>query len=416
MKRIAVIGSGISGLAAAYYLSRRHEVSLFEKEPRVGGHTHTVKVESSAGPLAVDTGFIVHNDRTYPNLVRLLAELKIPTLTSDMSFSVSSRETGFEYSSRGFRGYFAQRTNLLRPGHFRLLAEIVRFNREAPGFLAQEREEDLTLGEFIERGGYSAEFTGKYLYPMASAVWSASIDSIRLFPALTLLRFFDNHGMLGLNTHPKWKVLRGGSGSYLEPITAPYRERIYAGVEIASVVRRESGVTLRFSDRPAADFDEVVFACHGDQVLPLLDAPTDSERDVLACFETSRNEVCLHTDDSLLPRRPRAQAAWNYNLGEGARAAATLTYNMNRLQSLRAEEIYCVTLNANGAVDPAKVLRRFVYFHPLYTWQAVKAQGRWAEISGKNHTHYCGAYWYYGFHEDGLNSARRVVASLGVDL
>ena len=413
--RIAVIGSGISGLAAAYYLSRKHEVSVFEKDTRLGGHTHTVTVESSRGPRAVDTGFIVHNDRTYPNLVRLLAELGVETQPSDMSFGVACRHTGFEYSSRGLDGFFAQRSNIVRPAQYRLLREILRFNNEAPKLLEDASAETLTLGDVIEQGRYSSLFTERYLYAMASAVWSMSTEAIRSFPALTLLRFFDNHGMLGINTHPKWKVIRGGSHSYIGPLTAPYRDRIHTGVTLQSVARCKSEVTLRFRDRPALSFDQVVFACHGNQTLPLLESPSDAERDVLGNFKTSRNEVCLHTDASLLPARRQARASWNYHLSRDPGEGATLTYHMNRLQSLDVPEDYCVTLNANGAIDPSKVLRRMVYYHPLYTQDAIRAQARWTTISGVNRTHYCGAYWSYGFHEDGLNSALRVARTLGVE-
>ncbi|MEO8595468.1 MAG: FAD-dependent oxidoreductase [Candidatus Solibacter sp.] len=413
--RIAVIGSGISGLAAAYYLSRKHEVFLFEKEERLGGHTHTVTVDSSRGPLPVDTGFIVHNHRTYPNLVRLLIELGVETQPSDMSFGVSSRSTGFEYSSRGLNGFFAQRANAGRPAHYRLLREILRFNREAPRLLDDPAAGSLTLGDVMDQGGYSAEFAERYLYPMACAVWSMSTDAIRSFPAFTLIRFFDNHGMLGIDTHPKWKAVQGGSSRYLEPITAPYRDRIYTGVAIHSVARDSAGVTLRFRDRPDRAFDQVVFACHGNQILPLLESPSDAERQILGSFATSRNEVCLHTDSSLLPRRPRARASWNYHLGL-ASSGAMLTYHMNRLQSLNVPEDYCVTMNPNGGVDPSKVLRRLVYYHPVYNRQAVEAQTRWGEISGANGSHFCGAYWFYGFHEDGLNSALRVARALGVEV
>lgn len=413
--RIAVIGSGISGLAAGYYLSRKHEVHLFEKETRLGGHTHTVIVESSRGPLAVDTGFIVHNDRTYPNLVKLLAELGIETQPADMSFSVSCRSSGYEYSSRGLSGFFAQRSNIVRLAQYRLLREILRFNREAPKLLEDPAAETLTLGDLIEQGRYSPLFAERYLYPMASAVWSMAPEAMRSFPALTLVRFFDNHGMLGINTHPKWKVIRGGSQSYLQPLTAPFRRRIHTGVSIRTVSRGEAGVTLHFPDRPPMTFEQVVFACHGNQILPLLEAPTGAERDILGRFATSRNEVCLHTDSAMLPRRLRARASWNYHLNAEPGAAATVTYHMNRLQSLDVPEDYCVTLNANGTVDPAKVLRRMVYYHPLYTREAVRAQARWSEISGANRTHFCGAYWFYGFHEDGLNSALRVARALGVD-
>lgn len=412
--KVAVIGSGIAGLSAAYFLSRRHEVHVFEKDRRIGGHTHTVTVESSAGPLAVDTGFIVHNDRTYPNLVRLLRELGVETQPSDMSFGVSMRDGLFEYSSRGPGGYFAQRSNLLNPAHYRLFYSIVRFNREAPKLLDDPASLDWTLAEVMERGRYPRVFLDRYLYPMAAAVWSMPASSVGRFPARTLIRFFANHGMLGLNTHPQWKVIRGGSAQYLGPLTAPFRERISTGVAIRTVERDETGATLHVADRGHERFDEVVFACHGNQVLPLLAAPTETERAVLGCFTTSRNEVCLHTDSTLLPRRPAARASWNYHLEDGA-PSATLTYHMNRLQNLDVPEDYCVTLNGGVAVDEARILRRLEYSHPLYTREAVAAQGRWAEISGRNHTHFCGAYWHYGFHEDGLNSALRVARALGVD-
>jgi len=415
MMRIAVIGSGIAGMAAAYYLSRKHEVFVFEKEPRVGGHTHTVTVESSRGPLAVDTGFIVHNDRTYPNLVKLLAELGVETQPSDMSFAVTCRTTGFEYSSRGLNGFFAQRANLVRLDQYRLLREILRFNREAPRLLQNPAAATMTLGDFIDQGRYTTLFAERYLYPTASAVWSMSMEAIRAFPALTLVRFFENHRLLGINTHPQWKVIRGGSNSYIPPITAPYKDRICTDATINSVARTEAGVTLRFEDRPGMFFDQAVFACHGDQILPLLESPTDAERDILGRFTTSSNEVCLHTDSSWLPKRPRARASWNYNLSPDPGAGATVTYHMNRLQSLDVPEDYCVTLNAGSGIDPAKVLRRIVYHHPLYASGAIQAQTRWSEISGINRTHFCGAYWLYGFHEDGLNSALRVARALGVE-
>ncbi len=415
MSRIAVIGSGISGLAASYYLSRRHTVFLFEKEDRLGGHTHTVTVNSSRGPLPVDTGFIVHNDRTYPNLVRLLAEVDAPTQMSDMSFAVSCRKTGFEYSSRGLRGFFAQRSNLLRPGHYYLFAEIVRFNRHASKLLERADAPDMTMGDFLAAGGYSPGFIDHYLLPMASAVWSTSPEKTRLFPAQTLIRFFDNHGMLGISTHPKWKVLRGGSSTYIPRLAAPLGGRIHTGVKITSVRRSETGVTLEFSDRPSMKFDQVVFACHGDEVLPLLASPTSDEREILGHFQTNRNEVCLHTDSALLPARLDARASWNYNLNLAGADTVTVTYHMNRLQSLDVREDYCVTLNGAQAVDPLKVLRSLTYHHPLCTREAIRSQSRWAEISGANRSHFCGAYWFYGFHEDGLNSALRVARAMGIN-
>lgn len=415
MQRIAVIGAGISGLAAAYFLSRRYEVTLFEKENRLGGHTHTVPVETECGLVPVDTGFIVHNDRTYPNLVRLFAELGVWTQPSDMSFSVSCARTGLEYSSRGPAGFFAQRRNLLRPAHFGLFREILRFNRQAPRLLEEPGHEDVTLGEYLERGRFSPAFRDYYLYPMASAVWSTSLEKMEEFPASTLIRFFDNHGMLGVNTHPKWKVVQGGSHSYIAPLTAPYRERIRTGVTLRGVRRHAQGVELQFADGRSEWFDEVVLACHGPQALALLADATPAERDVLRHFQTSRNDTVLHSDDTLLPRHPRARASWNYHLFGDRSSGVTVTYHMNRLQSLRTREQFCVTLNPNGSIRPEKVLRRLTYFHPLHTRDAIRAQARWKEISGRNRTHFCGAYWFYGFHEDGLNSALRVARALGVE-
>jgi predicted NAD/FAD-binding protein len=415
MKSIAVIGAGISGMAAAYLLSRRHRVQLFEKESRLGGHTNTVVVEGANGAVALDTGFLVHNNRTYPNLVRLFGELGVATRDSDMSFSLSCRRTGLEYSSRGANGFFAQRKNLMSPAHLSLLREIVRFNREAPALLEAPDADRQTLGDFLESRRFGEVFTHRYLFPMASAVWSASIEAIRSFPALTLIRFFDNHGWFSLSGQPTWKVVAGGSHTYIPKLIAPLSGDIHQGASIQSVRRREDGVTLTFRDRPSMRFDEVVFACHGDQVLPLLADPSDRERDVLSCFATTTNTTWLHTDGSVLPVHARARASWNYRLAGDADAPPTVTYDLNRLQGLTTADQYCVTLNPNGEIDEHRVLRRFVYRHPLYTREAIRAHAQWADVSGVNRTHYCGAYWFYGFHEDGLNSALRVARALGVE-
>lgn len=415
MKRIAVIGAGIAGMSAAHLLSRKHEVHMFEKEERIGGHTHTVTVDSPEGPLPVDTGFIVHNERNYPNLVRLMRELGVETQASDMSFGVTSQTDGFEYSSRGLRGFFAQRSNVVRMSQYRLLAEIIRFNREARALVDAPTASSMTLGQMLDRGRFSEEFREKYLYPMASAVWSMSFAEIAAFPALTLVRFFDNHGMLGINTHPQWRVIKGGSNQYIAPITAPYRDRITTGANIEKVRRGERGVEITFSNRPSQRFDDVVFACHGNQVLPLLESPTDEEIEVFSALNTSRNDTVLHTDTSLLPRREAARASWNYNICAGSQGQVSVTYHMNRLQSLATSTDYCVSLNANGSIAPDKIIRKLVYHHPLYNHAAIGAQARWSEVSGRNRSHFCGAYWMYGFHEDGLNSAIRVARSLGVE-
>jgi predicted NAD/FAD-binding protein len=420
VKRIAVIGSGIAGLTAAHYLSRKHEVSLFEKEVRLGGHTHTVTVESSVGPLAIDTGFIVHNDLTYPNLIRLLAELGIPRINSDMSFAVSCRKTGYEYSSRGVRGFFAQKRNVVSARPWRLFGEIKRFNRVATEVLERPEWETLKLGDFLDEKGFSEEFRELYLVPMAAAVWSCAPSAVNEFPAATLIRFFDNHRFLTVTDQAQWKTIPGGCSRYLAPITKPLKERIYADVKIRGVARDELGVTLRFEGgRAAMRFDEVVFATHGDQVLPLLDDATVAEREVLGAFKTSKNDVALHTDEDLLPRSEAARASWNYLLhmdSRNGRSPVTMTYHMNRLQSLPTRVNYCVTLNANAQIRPEKMLRTFVYNHPLYTMEAIEAQKRWSEISGARHTHYCGACWGYGFHEDGVNSGLRVARSQGIQV
>jgi predicted NAD/FAD-binding protein len=367
VKTIAVIGGGISGLAAAYVLSRRHRVALFEQERRLGGHTNTVLIDGATGTVPLDTGFLVHNDRTYPNLVRLFGELGVATRDSDMSFAVSCRRTGLEYSSRGANGFFAQRANLLKPAHLSLLREILRFNREAPTLLGAPDGGRQTLGEFLEAGRFGEMFTSRYLFPMASAIWSASPDAIRSFPALTLIRFFDNHGLLSLNAQPTWKVVAGGSHTYIPRLTAPLSAGIHEGAAIHSVRRSERDVTIAFRDRPPMVFDDVVFACHGDQVLPLLANPSDREREVLSAFTTTTNVAWLHTDASVLPARQRARASWNYLLAADGEAPPMVTYDLNRLQGLGTPEQYCVTLNPDGQIDERRVLRRFVYRHPLYT-------------------------------------------------
>ena len=414
MARIAVIGAGISGMAAAYFLSRKNEVSLFEKEDRLGGHTHTHRMETSVGPRAIDTGFIVYNEKTYPNLARLFRELRIETINSDMSFGVSCRQTGFEYSSRGVAGFFADKRNLFRARHFALLAEILRFNRVSAENLKANTLSGITLAAYARRHRFHQELLDRYLYPMSSAIWSTSPGEIQEFPAETLIRFFANHGLLGINTQPQWKVLKGGSHQYIGPLTAPYRDSIIKNASPAAVLRTENGAVLKFHDRSDMTFDAVVLACHAPQALALLESPSERERQVLGAFQTSVNHAKLHTDSSMLPRHPRARASWNYHLTEGD-ASATLTYHMNRLQTLDTPEDYCVTLNDSGTVNDREVLKQMTYYHPLYTAQAIRAQQRWIEISNVDRIHYCGAYWFNGFHEDGLNSALRVARSFGVE-
>lgn len=414
MKTIAVVGSGIAGLGSAWLLSRAHRVHLFEADTRLGGHTCTIDVDTPDGRLALDTGFLVHNRRTYPNLVRLFEEAGIATDESDMSFSVSCGRTGFEYSSRGIRGFFAQPRNAVRPAHLRLLADIVRFNREAPLVLDTPGASGETLDEYLAPRGYSAPFVSRYLVPMASAIWSASVDSIRRFPVRTLVRFFQNHGMLSVGAHPTWRVVRGGSRTYIAPLIAPLEDRVHVGARVTRVSRDDTGVTIAIEGRPDVRVDEVVFACHGDQVLPLLADPSPLEVEVFRHFTTTTNEAWLHTDASLLPRRAAARASWNYRLYDDEQAAPSVTYHLNRLQNLTTAADYCVTLNPRQPVRDDAIVRKLTFRHPRFTSGAIAAQTRWREISGHRKTHYAGAYWRYGFHEDGLMSAIRVASDLGV--
>lgn len=414
MKHVAVIGSGISGLAAAYLLSRRHRVTLYERASRLGGHTHTVVADDrELGRVSLDTGFLVHNHVTYPNLVRLFAEIGIETQPSDMSFSVACPASGFEYSSRGAGGFFAQPRNLLRFEHYLLLRDILRFNREAPAVLTAPGAAAWTIADYLDAFAYSEPFVHRYLIPMTAAVWSSSFAGIRQFPAQMLVRFMHNHGMLSVGSHPRWYVVRGGSHSYIPKLTAPVTH-IATGVRLQSVARSERHVTLTFDDRPSERVDEVVFACHGDQVLPLLLDATDAEREVFGEFSTTANETWLHADDRWLPRHERARASWNYRLGADDDTPPSVTYHLNRLQGLRTSTQYCVTLNPDAAAPGGPVIRKMHYRHPRFTLGAVGAQRRWHEVSGARRTHYCGAYWRYGFHEDGLVSAIRVAATLGV--
>ncbi len=414
MKRVAVIGAGIAGMAAANLLSRRHRVWLFEQDSRLGGHTHTMRVPTDAGDVALDTGFLVYNESTYPGLVRLFQELGVATQPSDMSFSVTCPSSGFAYSSRGVSGYFAQPRNIVRLDHYRLLRDIVRFNREAPKVLARPGAESWTLDAFVRDENYSDVFTQRYLVPMTAAIWSASAETIGGFPMPMLVRFMQNHGMLSLNSPLRWRVVKGGSDSYIAPLLAPLAERIQLNAPVRSLRRDAGEVVVTFDERRQMVFDEVVLACHGDQVLPLLADPSDAEREVFGSFTTTRNDTVLHTDARVLPPSPRARASWNYRLDGGPDQPPSVTYHLNRLQGIASRTSYCVTLNPRAPLDESKVLRRFEYRHPQFTRAAVAAQARWAQVSGVNRTHYCGAYWRYGFHEDGVVSAQRVAGDLGV--
>lgn len=404
MSRIAIVGSGIAGMTAAHRLHPHHDITLFEANPTFGGHTATVDVEHHGRQYAIDTGFIVFNDWTYPNFIALLEEIGAAWQWSDMSFSLRCERTGLEYNGTSVNALFAQRRNALRPSFLRMIADILRFNRSARELLATG-DDALTLSEYLHGGGYSQAFIGRYIVPMGRAIWSASGEAMLSFPARFFVDFFDRHGFLNVDDRPTWRAIRGGSREYARRLVAPFRDRIRLSTPVAGVRRDATGVALRTARGEVERFDHVFFACHSDQALRILEDPSPLERELLGAFPYQRNEAVLHTDTRMLPRRPLARAAWNYHLLEDSRGPVALTYDMNVLQTLDAPEVFMVTLNRSADIDPARVLGEYSYEHPVYTPGAVAAQRRRAEISGINRTYYCGAYWRYGFHEDGVVSA-----------
>jgi predicted NAD/FAD-binding protein len=402
--KIAIVGTGIAGNVAAYYLNRQHDITVYEAGTWVGGHTNTIDVTTERGPLPVDTGFIVFNDRTYPNFIRLLDELGVASQDSDMSFSVRRERPELEYNGSTLDGLFAQRGNVLRPSFHRMIRDILRFNREAPQLLESGRA-GMTLGHFLDEGRYSKEFRNDYLIPMGAAIWSAEPRTMLAMPARFFIRFFLNHGLLSLDDRPHWRVIRGGSREYVNELVAGHRDRIRLNSPVESITRLPDRVVVRAHGVPAEYFDAIFLACHSDQALRLLADPSPAEREILGAIRYQYNEAILHTDASLMPTRKRAWASWNYQLPRAGDGRATLTYHMNRLQSLDAKEQYFVTLNSKASIRPESIVREIGYDHPVFTTEAVTAQRRKHEIDGRNRTYYCGAYWRYGFHEDGVVSA-----------
>ncbi len=406
-EKIAIIGSGISGLTCGHALAATHDITVYEAADYVGGHTHTIPVDNKGEQVAVDTGFIVFNDRTYPHFMELMHRIGVAYQPTEMSFSVKNETEDIEYNGNTLNSLFAQRRNLIRPRFLFMVRDILRFNREVR--LAGEEERARSLGEFLRCGNYSATFRENYILPMVSAIWSMGLTSCMDFPLDFFIRFFDNHGLLNVINRPQWFTIKGGSSSYIKPLTAPFADRIQLNTPVVRVERDEQGVDIITAEETRR-FDQVIFACHGNQALSLLGQPTPEEQAVLSAFTTSENQVVLHTDTSFLPGRILAWASWNYNLVEAASEQTTLTYNMNILQRLNAKHTYLVTLNQ--AVDESHVLGRFTYHHPIFTLEAIRAQQQWCMVSAKNRSHFCGAYWFNGFHEDGVRSGLRVVAAL----
>jgi uncharacterized protein len=413
--KIAVVGAGVAGLHAAWRLSREHAVTLYEAADYAGGHTATVDVEWGGRSYAVDTGFIVFNDWTYPNFIAMLRELGVAWQPSNMSFSLRCERTGLEYNGTSLNSLFAQRRNALRPSFLRMIADILRFNARSKALL-DALDDTLTLGEYLSRGRYSRQFVEHYVVPMGRAIWSAEASTMLGFPARFFVDFFDRHGFLSVDERPVWQTVRGGSREYVRALLKAARLDLRLSTPVESIRRLPNEVRLRTVRGDVATYDHVFLACHSTQALQMLDSPSAVETDVLQAFPYAANEVILHTDERLLPRRPLARAAWNYHLLADAQEPVALTYDMNVLQSLEAPVRFLVTLNNRAAIDPRKVLSTYQYDHPVYSPRAVAAQARHRELDGAQRTYFCGAYWRSGFHEDGVVSAQAALAHFNEDL
>jgi uncharacterized protein len=410
--RIAIVGSGISGLASAWLLSRRHEVTLFEANDYLGGHTHTHDLELRGRRYAIDSGFIVHNPVHYPLLTRLFAELGVASQPSTMSFSVHNEASGLEYNAATLDTLFCQRRNLLSPRFHGMVRDLLRFYREAPALL-KESAEGRTLGDYLSEHRYGAAFRDEHLVPMACALWSSPSAQILSFPARYLVQFMAHHQMLQVRDRPQWRVVCGGSGRYVRALRARWHVLERLSCAVRSIRREAAGIELT-TGFGTERFNQVVLACHADQALALLSDASEEERAILGALPFQTNEAVLHTDARLLPRRRKAWAAWNAFIPRDPDDACTVSYCMNLLQGIESPEPFVVTLNRTEAIDPSKILRRMCYQHPLYTRASVAARARKAEIQGRRHTWYVGAYWGWGFHEDGMRSAVDVAASLNV--
>lgn len=412
--KIAIVGTGISGLTCGYYLHKDHEVTLYEANDYIGGHTATIDIEHNGKQYAVDTGFIVYNDRTYPNFIKMMNEVGVKGNPTQMSFSVKNAANGLEYNGHTIPTLFAQKRNLLNPTFYRFIFEILRFNKLAKASADDDSLVEQTLGEFLQSNGFSDYFTQNYILPMGAAIWSSTLADMRAFPLRFFLRFFLNHGLLDVVDRPQWYVIEGGSRAYIEPLTRGFSECIRLNSPVSRVERHDNGVSVT-SNGETERFDRVIFACHSDQALAMIDDVSDEEREILGAMAYQDNEVVLHRDTSVLPKRQAAWASWNYALDGGEdeqQRLPTLTYNMNILQHIESETTFCVSLNSADKIQQDKILRTFNYSHPVFTTESIAAQQRREELWGKRKTWFCGAYWYNGFHEDGVRSALDVVKGI----
>jgi predicted NAD/FAD-binding protein len=402
--KIAIIGGGIAGMVAAYLLNEDHDITLFEANDYVGGHTHTIGVPAGGKTYNVDTGFIVFNETTYPNFCTLMRRLGVPSQPSTMTFSVKDERACLEYGPHSLGTFFAQKKNLFSPSFWRMISEIFRFRRDFDRLLGDDQGEE-ELGPYLIRKGYSRRFIDQFLVPLGSSLWSADPRDVHGFPLQTFVRFFKNHGFLTVRHPIHWRVIRGGSRQYAAKLTASYEQKIRLNTPVQRVTRYADYAEVFPAKGDAARFDHVMIAAHSDQALEMLTDPSPAEREILSAIPYQENVTVLHTDSSILPKHRSLWSSWNYltPLEEIGRAA--LTYDMNILQTISAPVEFCVTLNRAGSIAPEKVIGTFVYHHPIYRKDAPEAQQKHGEISGHNRTHYCGAYWGYGFHEDGVNSA-----------
>jgi predicted NAD/FAD-binding protein len=400
--KIAIIGAGISGNTLAYYLNPHHQIALFESNDRIGGHSHTHHIDIFNQKVSVDTGFIVFNKKTYPNFLKLLHELKVPYENSAMSFSVKDSQKDFEYNGTNFNALFAQRKNFINPSFYKMIREILRFNKSS--IILLRSDEEISLGDYLKREGYSDFFKKYYILPMGSAIWSSNIKTMMQFPAKFFIQFFNNHGMLNINDRPQWLTISGGSINYVNKMIKSFRKKIKLNQNIKYVERKKDYIAIYHKDR-VEKFDWVFFACHSDEALKLIKSPNSDEKNILKAIPYTDNEVILHYDDHFMPKRKLAWAAWNYHIDDNANSPASLTYNMNILQNLKTEAPLLVTLNPLQKINKKKIIKTLSYAHPQYSLRSIEAQSRYHLISGVNRTSFAGAYWGNGFHEDGVKSA-----------
>lgn len=416
-KRIAVIGSGISGLSCAWLLSRNNDVTLYEASDRLGGHANTVNVEMDGRSIAVDTGFIVYNETNYPNLVALFDQLNVPTIASDMSFAASMDGGGFEYSGTGLKGLLGQKRNILRPRFWAMLRDVFKFYKHSPTLLDQPDMRDITLGDYLRQAGYSASFINDHLMPMGAAIWSTTASEMHDYPLHAFLRFFVNHGLLLLSGRPQWRTVEGGSREYVTRLAADFRGTIRLSAPVASIRRAANGVTVTDGNGHSDEFDDVVIAAHADEALNMLADADDRERNLLGAFGYTRNKAVLHSDPALMPKHRNVWSSWNYLSGLAANGDQQLcvTYWMNRLQNLPTDRSLFLTLNPNREPQPKLIHGTYDYTHPRFDTRALKAQNDLWQLQGRNRTWFCGAYFGSGFHEDGLQSGLAVAEALGAN-